>query len=439
MKGLIFTTWERLNSSFWFVPALMSAAAVGLAFATVALDERVPDEMVEGWGWVFGGGAEGAGAVLRTIAGSMIALAGVVFSMTLVVLSLASSQLGPRVLRNFMRDTPTQVVLGTFVATFLYCLLVLRTVRRAEDLAFVPNISVTAGVLLAVLSVGVLVFFVHHVSVSIQANEIAARIGKESIAGLDRIFPEHIGHEPSSAEPPATSWLDTIAREASPVAATDDGYLQFIDGDSLLELAIKHDAVLRLERRPGEYVVAGSALVGVWPPSRLDEELSSKICSTFAVGNQRTPGQDFAFANEQLVEIAVRALSSGMNDPFTATVSIDRLGSVLSRLAQRKLPSPYRYDAQDQLRIIAPHVTFAELTDAAFDQIRQYGSDSTAVLTTLLDTIIVIAGFTQAPADRAALWRHATLVLRAARRNLPADDRRAVEQRFLEARAACRH
>jgi uncharacterized membrane protein len=439
MKGLIFTTWERLNSSFWFVPALMSAAAVGLAFATVALDERVPDEMVEGWGWVFGGGAEGAGAVLRTIAGSMIALAGVVFSMTLVVLSLASSQLGPRVLRNFMRDTPTQVVLGTFVATFLYCLLVLRTVRRAEDLAFVPNISVTAGVLLAVLSVGVLVFFVHHVSVSIQANEIAARIGKESIAGLDRIFPEHIGHEPSSAEPPATSWLDTIAREASPVAATDDGYLQFIDGDSLLELATKHDAVLRLQRKPGEYVVAGSALVGVWPPSRLDEELSSKICSTFAVGNQRTPGQDFAFANEQLVEIAVRALSSGMNDPFTATVSIDRLGSVLSRLAQRKLPSPYRYDAQDQLRIIAPHVTFAELTDAAFDQIRQYGSDSTAVLTTLLDTIVVIAGFTQAPADRAALWRHATLVLRAARRNLPADDRRAVEQRFLEARAACRH
>ncbi len=131
--------------------------------------------------------------MLGTIAGSMITIAGVVFSMTLVALSLASSQLGPRLLRNFMRDTTTQVVLGTFVATFLYCLLVLRTIRRPEEFVFVPHLSVTLGVLFAVVSLGVLIYFIHHVSVSIQANEIVARVGAELIEGVDRLFPEQIG------------------------------------------------------------------------------------------------------------------------------------------------------------------------------------------------------------------------------------------------------
>lgn len=157
----------------------MAAVAVALALVSVTVDDPVTEWLALNLGWRFTGGAEGASAVLGIIAGSMITIAGVVFSMTLVALSLTSSQLGPRLLRNFMSDTSTQVVLGTFIATFVYCLLVLRTIRRAEEVAFVPHLSVSLGVLLAVAGVGVLIYFIHHVSVSIQANEVAARIGTE--------------------------------------------------------------------------------------------------------------------------------------------------------------------------------------------------------------------------------------------------------------------
>jgi uncharacterized membrane protein len=171
MKAIILKYWEQIRSSFWFLPSLMATAAVGLSFITVALDQRVTQKWLRRLGWVYNGGAEGASAVLQTIAGSMITIAGVVFSLTLVALSLASSQFGPRILRNFMRDTINQLVLGTFIATFLYCLLVLRTIRRDEGALFVPHLSVTLGVAFALASLWVLIYFIHHVSVSIQADE----------------------------------------------------------------------------------------------------------------------------------------------------------------------------------------------------------------------------------------------------------------------------
>ncbi len=258
MRGQIFKYWDRVRSGFWLLPTVMAGVAVALAFVSVAISEPVTEWFTLNFGWTFTGGAEGASAVLGIIAGSMITIAGVVFSMTLVALSLASSQLGPRLLRSFMRDSATQVVLGTFIATFLYCLLVLRTIRRAEEVAFVPHLSVTLGVLLAVASVGVLIYFIHHVSVSIQANEIAARIGRELIEGIDRLFPEHVGRGAPRipTEPPEAGFLEAFDQEARPVGADGDGYLQFIDGEALVALATEEDLVVRLERRPGNYVVA---------------------------------------------------------------------------------------------------------------------------------------------------------------------------------------
>ena len=203
MRAQLLKYWDRIRSSFWFLPSLMACGAVALALATVALDGSVTDDWLQTLAWVYTGGAEGASAVLETIAGSMITIAGVVFSLTLVALSLASSQFGPRLLRNFMRDTANQVVLGTFVATFLYCLLVLRTIRRADEVAFVPHLSVTLGVLFAIASLGVLIYFIHHVSVSIQADEIIARVG----SGADR---RH--------RPPVSG---TDRRGASPRGATE--------------------------------------------------------------------------------------------------------------------------------------------------------------------------------------------------------------------------
>ncbi len=433
MKVQVFKTWSRVHSSFWFLPAAMASGAMILASAAVALDTLVTDWLTLNWGVTFTGGAEGASSLLGAIAGSMITIAGVVFSMTLVALSLTSSQLGPRLLRSFMRDTKTQMVLGTFVATFLYCLLVLRTIRRADEILFVPHLSVTLGVLLAVVSVGVLIFFIHHVSVSIQANEIVARVGTELIGGIDRLFPESIGQGALRIpiEPPDAGFLDTFDREAHPIRSAGDGYLQFADGDALMALAMEEDVVIRLVRRPGNYIVASRPLALVWPGNRITDQLADSINAAFALGNQRTSTQDIEFAVNQLVEIAIRALSLGVNDPFTAMTCVDHLGSALSRLAERDMPSPYRHDSQDQLRVIAPVFTFLDVTDAAFNQIRQYGRSSTAVTIRLLETIAEVAGSIHRPEDRAALLRHARMIARGAAGGLPEkEDCQKVEERF---------
>jgi uncharacterized membrane protein len=433
MRVRIFKTWDRVRSSFWFLPAVMAGGAMVLAFTTVALDKPATDWLTLNWGWTFTSGAEGVSSLLGAIAGSMITIAGVVFSMTLVALSLASSQLGPRLLRNFMRDTTTQTVLGTFVATFLYCLLVLRVIRRADEIAYVPHLSVTLCVLLAVVSVGVLIYFIHHVSVSMQANEIVARVGTELIEGIERLFPETIGQGAPRipTKPPDADFLDTFDREARPVGSAGDGYLQFVDGDALMALAMKEDVVIRLERRPGHYVVATRPLVLVWPGNRVTDQLMDLVNSAFALGNQRAAGQDIEFAVNQLVEIAIRALSPGVNDPFTAMTCVDHLGSALCRLAQRDIPSPYRHDTEDHLRVISPVFTFPDVTDAAFNQIRQYGSSCASVTIRLLETIAVVAGSVHRPEDRAALLRHAKMITRGASKGLPEDeDRRVVEVRY---------
>ncbi|MBN2319428.1 MAG: DUF2254 domain-containing protein [Acidobacteria bacterium] len=440
MKRQVFKYWNRIRSSFWFIPAVMAGVAVALAFVSVTVDEPLTKWLTLNLGWTFTGGAEGASAVLGIIAGSMITIAGVVFSMTLVVLSLASAQLGPRLLRVFMSDSATQVVLGTFIATFLYCLIVVRTIRRAEEVLFVPHLSVTFGVLLAVASVGVLIYFIHNVSISIQANEIAARVSKELIETIDHLFPQHIGRGAQGipTEPPDVAFLEAFDQEARPVGAVGDGYLQFIDADALLALAMGEDLVVRLEQKPGDYVVASCPLALIWPGNRATAPLINQVQSLFVLGRQRTSDQDVEFGVNQLVEIAVRALSPGLNDPFTAITCVDHLGSALCRLATRDMPSPYRHDCQNRLRVIAPVNTFPAVTDAAFDQIRQYGRTSAAVTIRLMETIAVVAGFVHRPQDRAALSRHAEMIVRGAIEGLPeGEDRRAVEERYRAVSRLC--
>jgi len=279
------------------------------------------------------------------------------------------------------------------------------------------------------------------VSVSIQANEIVTRVGKELIEGIDRLFPENIGRGVPRVptEQPDAGFLDALDREARPVGAAEDGYIQFINGEALMALAIQEDVIIRLERGPGHYIVASCPLVLVWPGNRITGQLADRLNSAFALGNQRTDGQDIEFVVNQLVEIAVRALSPGVNDPFTAMTCVDRLGSALCRLVQRDMPSPFRHDSQDQLRIIAPVVTFSDLTDAAFNQIRQYSRSSAAVTIRLLETLAVVAGFAHRIEDRATLLRHAEMIARGASEGLPeGEDRRAVEERCLAVSQLCK-
>jgi len=426
----IYKYLDRIRSSFWFVPVVMAAGAVGLALGTVAVDERAAGAGIP---WVYTGGAEGASAVLGTIAGSMITIAGVVFSLTLVALSLASSQLGPRVLASFMRDRTVQVVLGTFIATFLYCLLVLRTVRRVEENAFVPQISVTLALVFAVLSLGVLIYFIHHVSVSIQADEIISRISAELAGGIRQMFPEQIGSDgPGYGTDPSSAGLPPgFDREAREIPASRDGYIQIIDAKALMQLAARHNLVMRLSRRPGHYVIAGTALARVWPGERIDEDLHSELNAAFVVGGRRSPAQDVEFAVNQLVEIAVRALSPGVNDPFTAIACVDRIGSALCQFARRDLPSPYRVDENGVLRIVADAPTFAAIADAALNQIRQNSRSTASVTIRLLETVAVVASCLQRQEDRQTMRHHAEMIVRGAREGIPEEsDLRDIEQRF---------
>lgn len=414
----------------------MACLAVALAVAAVELDKAVGDDWLERLGWSYSGGAEGASQLLSAVAGSMIAIAGTVFSMTLVAMSLASSQLGPRLLRNFMRDTANQVVLGTFVATFVYCLLVLRTIRRADEVAFVPHLSVSMGVMLAMASIGVLIYFIHHVAVSIQADVVVARVGHELEDGIGRLFPGQLGQPGSetSDAPREASLPAAFEREAIAVGALEDGYLQLIDADALMELASQEDLLLRLERRPGHYLVQGQTMVMVWPGERVTEALVEQLNDAFVFGNQRTATQDVEFSFLQLVEIAVRALSPGINDPFTAVACVDRLGSALCHLARRDMPSPFRFDRDGRLRLVAPGSTFAGIVDMAFNQIRQSARSNPAVAIRMLDAIAQIAAHVRHARDAACLQRHADMIVRGAREAVPeAEDVLAVEARFMAA------
>ena len=419
----------------------MACLAAALAVCAVELDKAVAIDWMQRLGWSYSGGAEGASLLLGTVAGSMIAIAGTVFSMTLVALSLASSQLGPRLLRNFMRDTANQVVLGTFVATFIYCVLVLRTIRRVDEGAFVPHLSVSIGVLLAMVSIGVLIYFIHHVSVSIQADEVVTRVSRELEDGIDRLFPGHLGKPGSefSNTPTDPDLPAEFAREARPVGALADGYLQQIDTHALMALAAEEDLLLRLERRPGHYLVKGRTMVMVWPGDSVTETLVDKLNAAFVLGNQRTAAQDVEFSFLRLVEIAVRALSPGINDPFTAIACVDRLGSGLCRLARRDMPSALRFDRHGRLRLVAPGSSFAGIADAAFNQIRQSARSNPAVAIRMLDAIAQIAEHVQRLPDTACLQRHADMIVRGAREAVPeADDLLAVEAAFMAATRALR-
>lgn len=434
MRALVLKYWDRVRSSFWFLPSLMALVAVGLSFLTVALDQSVTEKWLRGLGWIYSGGTEGASAVLQTIAGSMITIAGTVFSLTLVALSLASSQFGPRLLRNFMRDTANQLVLGTFIFTFLYCLLVLRTIRRDEGSVFVPHLSVTLGVLFALASLWVLIYFIHHVSVSIQADEVVARVGAELDDIMGRLFPEQMGKERDEPAHPAERYKDAQPRIFN---AGSDGYLQIVDVETLMNFARETDIVLSLTRQPGHYIVQGMPLLHAFPAERVPEDMQQRLQGAFVLGNQRTTAQDVEFAILQLVEIATRALSPGVNDPFTAIACIDRLGSAFCRLAQRRFPGPCRYDDARQLRIIATPATFSSLADAAFSSLRNYARPSLEVTMRLLESIALIASVASRPADRAALERHADMIARGAAEALPeAADRYAVAARHQAVRKA---
>ncbi len=412
LRAEFLNRWDEVRNGYWFVPMLMAAGAVALSFATLELDRR-PTGLLGNARWVYSGSAEGARSVLQTIATSMIGLAGVVFSITTVTLTLAARQFGPRIFRNFMRDTGTQVVLGTFTGTFLYCLLVLRQVHGSDEQLdqFIPQLSMLIAVTLAVCGLGVLIYFIHHVAASIQTPNVVAAVARDLAASVRDLYPEKIGRDSDGENGRLRAQVpERFETEAIPIRVACGGYVRRVEADALLAAARDADAVVRVEKRPGTFVAPGDVVLLVWPPDRVGDELVATLRGAVIVGDQRTPVQDVLFPVEQLVEVAALALSAGVNDLATVTMCIDRLGEGLCAFVGRHIPSPFRADGKGRLRVIAPPIELLEMLDAAFDPLRRNGRTQLTAVIAMLGALARIAARATQLSDRAAVREHAALI-----------------------------
>ncbi len=395
---------QSLRATFFFVPALMVVAAIGLATVMIAVDTVDPLHVVARWPRLFGAGAAGARGLLTAIASSMITLAGVVFSITIVALSLTSSQYTSRVLRNFMRDRINQAVLGVFVGVFAYCLVVLRTIRAGDEGAFVPSLSVLVGLLLAFVGIAFLIGFIHHIAMSIQASSIIATAAEDTIEAIDHLFPAGVD-DPLEAD----ADLPRPHRHATEhsVLAPESGYIQRVDDHLLLAWARNRSTVVEMDAGIGEFVVAGMPLMTV--ALVVDDHVQAELETVYVISKHRLVDEDAAFGIRQIVDIALKALSPGINDSTTAVMCVDYLTAVLRRLVTRTIPSPLRTDGDGTLRIRARGPTFATLVAEIFDQIRQNAGANVAVIERMLFAIESVSSIAP-PGRRAVLRRHASLV-----------------------------
>lgn len=384
MTGLLRARWQGLLDGFWLVPGAVAAGTAGLSFVLVEID-RATGEV----GLAFGGDAGAARDILATIAGSLITVAGLTFSLTIVILALISSQYTPRAVRSFLADRVNQVVAGAFVGIFAYCLLVLRTVRGSEDGGgeFVPALSVTVAIGLGLVTLALLLVYIHRLGQSIQASHVTARIARQTLEALDRLYPDRYGRA-LGEDPDDTlrAWLE----EGDPASVTSPrpGYVQLIDLDALAQDA-PAGARLHVSVRPGDFVTENDTLVRIWPAEAVRDRGAS-IRQGIPIAAERDLRQDASYGLRQLSDIALKALSPGINDPTTAVVCISYLRAALERLAGRTIPASVR-QLGEGAALVAETRSFEEYLDSAFSEIGRYASDNARVVVALLAALRSIA------------------------------------------------
>jgi uncharacterized membrane protein len=426
MRTWLENRWDLLRTNFWFVPGTMAVLAGAACIALILLDTHLSVEFEGTLRWLRMGGTPGLRTFLATLTGSIVTVLALVFSITTVVLTLAASQLGPRLLRNFMRDRSNQVVLGVFVSTFVYTLIALLALGRLEAAGTAPHITTFGAFLLALGSVVVLVYFIHHVAESIQAPNVIHAVASELEAVIRRNYPS----EGAGRTPEKSARDSELPPEVAQVVVAASSYVQAIDERRLLAAAGDGGVVARTLHRPGDFVVKGDPLIAVHGDSPPGQETVERLREAFILGNCRTATQDVEFVLMQLVEIAMRALSPGLNDPLTAITCVDRIGSALALLAGRHMPPPERYDEQGALRAVLDTTSFGGICRAAFEQIRQHARSNAAVTIRLLETIEVVGRHVHGEEQKAALRRQAFMVHRAGQALPEPLDCEAVDDRY---------
>jgi uncharacterized membrane protein len=427
--------WDNLRSGFWFLPFLIVLSSIVYAVVLIQIDYAGGNRWLAQWPRVFGVGAEGARDMLSTLASSMMSIMGITFSMTLLALALASSQYTSRILRNFMRSRVTQVTLGTFAGIFVYCLIVMHTIRTG-DAPFMPSLAVFFAFILAFGGIAVLIFFIHHIASSIQASTIIASVAHETNVSIDKLLPEKQDHEPDEDEGqnPIIDSLDE--RTWYPVPSVVSGYIESVNNDALLHLAEDIRTIVRTEHGIGAFVVQDTALVSLaltYPP---DQSTVDALNAAYSIGRHRSVEQDPAFGIRQIVDMAIKALSPGVNDTSTAVMCVDYLTSIMSRLAGRKFPLSHRYEGE-ALRVVAIVPSFEGLLAEAFDQIRGSAETNVAMLARMLSAFNTIGSMTISPSHIRALNEQLRYIEEVLARCIEAShDRARLEKRLSEVREA---
>ncbi len=399
MPAYLRKLYSRLIDAFWLLPGFMTVLGLLAAVGLVSLDRSgvLPVALLDN-AWVYNGGGTGARTLLGAIVSSTIGVAGTVFSITIAALSLAAGQMGPRLLRNFTHDRGVQFTLGTFLGTFSYALMVLRSVRTQEEGAFTPHFSLTVGIVLAFVCVATLIYFVGHMAGRINVDTVVDLVSDDVRAAVQRLTSD----TPANPPPPLAFW-----QGAKRIVDHRRGYLQELDGEGLAAWACEHRTAIRLLVRPGDYIFPGAPIAEIRDPV---EGAGDAIVRSTALGAARVSSADLEFAVRQLVEVAVRALSPGINDPHTAISVLDRLGAALCDVASVHLATGV-FERESRIVLQVPAIDYGGLLDSMFHMIRQNAGGSVAVLARMLEVLTAVGSCENDPGRRAELHRHTDLIL----------------------------
>lgn len=432
MKSILLSWLSSIHASFWYYPLIMSIGILLLSRATLYLDETIPASWLKDFWWFHGKNPEGARTLLSIIASSIITVISVTFSMTIVAISFSGSQMGPRLITNFMRDRSNQITLGIFVATFLYCILILRSVLSidTDDSTFVPQISLFVAFLLAVCSIAALIYFFHHIPESINMSNVVARVGKELYQHIDALFPSHVGKEKQEG---MRDIPQRFQQHQEIITSRQYGYIRVLDGHALIELAQKHNVIIQLKKPIGKFVTPHTELLHIYSPESIPASLCDECLSNFAYGYQRNQEQDTRFLIHQLIEIIGRVLSPGINDPYSAMTVISWLQLSLEKVSYSKTPSPYRYDSENHLRLIAHAESFADFCETIFCAIQPYVCKDRNTALYMMQSISDAWRNIKNHEHKVTLAAYANELKKAATECLPLEaDRKAIEHLYRE-------
>ena len=411
----------------WFVPMLVVGAAILLAYSCLAIDGASTADFARNYPQPFAGGADSIRVMLASIATSMITVSGITFSLTISSLAQVSGQLTARVIRNFTSHITSKLVLGFFVGLFVYCIIIVRAIRIKDDAdgAFIPALSVFMAMVLAIIGIGVVVYFIHYIARSVQASTVIFSVTKEALAALDKLYPDTLPADGVEVAPTLPVPADGQVLQAVP--AQSYGYVQLIDEAKLTQFADTNQLDLRVDAATGDYVSQGSPLVAIsGPPQAVSPAVIKVINGSFVIRQNRTVDEEIAFGIRQLVDIGLKALSGTSDDTTTAILALDNLSTLLVNLVQRRL-----LPATGVHYFVPKHPSFANLMAGAMDQLRDTAGGNTVILTRLLYLLMVVGRQTQNPGRRAVLLHHARLITDQATATLHTDYQRSLVQQQL--------